>query len=521
MVTTRPTGYTERFMPSDFQQIDLTFLSRPAAIKYAEHVTRLRLADDRQHADELLARFREATRDEAIVRLIRTPLQILMLTFILEHGGVMAANRYQLFWGYYQAVFRREARKETTLRSFFQEYEEVIADLHSRAGLILHVGCEGSGEARPKLARSELAQIARERLIDIGVYTDLALDSAVKKLLDIAHTRLILLVADEGGTVSFEVRSLQEVMAARALTDGSDEQIGDNLRVTAPSPHWRNVWLFAAGRLFEESDHRRNLVLDVVETLDAAKNGLGWLYPVAPSLAADMINDDLAAAKPRWLRRLAAVTASVVDGPMPDDPHAIAQALGRAVTQDTDAALQIREVVKTALLGGPGESFVIAALIATYRTLKPIPGELSPLKAAKLHEAWLDDPPDATDLGSVSNLLVAKLHELAGDHLGPTESMVRDAFGDCDHLHMVRTDEGLVVPGRAWAAHKPSPRIRAAAGDADAVGILRLCLDDLGRDDWLARTLIAHAFYLEWFRLPVGGRLNLPYLPVHATPDVA
>ena len=27
IITTRPTGYTERFMPSDFQQIDLTFLA--------------------------------------------------------------------------------------------------------------------------------------------------------------------------------------------------------------------------------------------------------------------------------------------------------------------------------------------------------------------------------------------------------------------------------------------------------------------------------------------------------------
>ena len=41
---------------------------------------------------------------------------------------------------------------------------------------------------------------------------------------------------------------------------------------------------------------------------------------------------------------------------------------------------------------------------------------------------------------------------------------------------------------------------------------MRLCLDDLRPDEWLARNMIAHAFYLEWFRLPVGGRLNLAFL---------
>lgn len=511
IMTTRPTGYTERFMPGDFQQIDLAFLEPPTAIAYAEHVTRLRLADDLQHAEGLLTRFREATHDDAIARLILTPLQVLMLTFILEHGTVLAANRYQLFWSYYLAVFRREAGKETALRAFFAEYEEVIADLHSRAGLLLHLRCEESGDTRPRLPRAELAQIARERFTDIGIHAEVALNSAVNKLLDIAHTRLILLVADESETVSFEVRSLQEVMAARALANGSDDQIADNLTVTAPSPHWRNVWLFAAGRLFEVGDHQRDLVLEVIENLDAGAGGFGWLWPVAPSLAADLIDDGVAASKPRWLRRLAAVVTRAVDGPMPDDPHTIAQALGRAAKQDRDAAHQIRETVKAALKGGL-KTFEVAALIASYGTLGPIPGALSASEATRFQEAWLDSTTGAAQVGTVSRVLLAKLQELAGDQLGPAESMVAEAFSECAELRIARTEQGWIVPGRSWSTHKPSPHIRAVAENADALGILRLCLDDLGPDHWPARTLIAHAFYLECFRRPVGELLNLPYL---------
>lgn len=516
IITTRPTGYTERFMPDDFEQIDLALLEPAEAILYAEHVTYLRLADDTQHAAGILSRFREAARDDAISRLIRTPLQILMMTFILEHGAAVSTNRYQLFWDYYLAVFKREAGKTTSLRTFFQEYEEVITDLHARAGLILQVACESSGETRPKLPRTELAVIARERLVDIGLHAEVALTNAVKKLLDIAHTRLILLVADEGETVSYEVRSLQEVMAARALTDGSDEQIASNLRVTAPSPHWRNVWLLTAGRLFEESDHRRNLVLEVVEALDNRGDGLGALYPVAPSLAADVIQDDLAASRPRWLRRLAAVVATAFDGPMPDDPHLIAQALGRAATQDMEAEHQIREAMKTALQPGH-QGIQIAAVIAAYRTLGPIPGELSPQAGRKLLTAWLEYTPGASPSTSAADIVLEKLYGLAGQELDSAESMVRDALGECSHLRAVRTQEGWLVPLHPWSEHKPSPILRVVADSADAQEVMRLCLDGRGAEEWLASSLIGHSFYLENFRRPVGPLLNLPYRAIRSS----
>jgi hypothetical protein len=518
VITTRPTGYTERFMPDDFQQIDLTYLEHDEALEYAKRVTQLRLADDQQHADLVLAHFREAARQESIARLILTPLQILMLTFILEQGDALAANRYQLFWGYYKAVFRREANKNTALRTFFQRYEEVIADVHARAGLVLHVACERSDEARPKLARTQLEQIARERLVDIGLTGDNTIDTAVRNLLDIAHTRLVLLVADEGDTVSFEVRSLQEVMASRALTSGSDAQIAANLRVAAPSPHWRNAWLFAAGRMFQEGDNHRDLVVDVVENLDSIEGGTGWLYPVAPSLAADMIQDDMAASMPRWLRRLAAVAARAASGPMPDDPHAIAQALGRAQTQDAAAGRSVREALRMAFSGGL-QSSTVAQVLASYRTLPPIPGELGPRKALKLQDSWIGDTPPGATPFSVARPVLEALRRNGGDPLAPDESRVCEAIKECDYLRAVRTDDSWLVPAKDWAFHRPSPLLRAVVEDPETAWVLSVCLDDLDPSDWISRSLIAHAFYLEWFRRPVGGLLNVPYLWVDTMSD--
>jgi hypothetical protein len=39
--------------------------------------------------------------------------------------------------------------------------------------------------------------------------------------------------------VGFEIRSLQEFMAAEALTDGTDEIVADRLRAIASITHWQ------------------------------------------------------------------------------------------------------------------------------------------------------------------------------------------------------------------------------------------------------------------------------------------
>jgi hypothetical protein len=59
----------------------------------------------------------------------------------------------------------------------------------------------------------------------------------------------VLLVPVLHDDIGFEVRSLREFMAARSLTSGPDDRVRERLSVLAPSAHWRNTWLFAAGRL--------------------------------------------------------------------------------------------------------------------------------------------------------------------------------------------------------------------------------------------------------------------------------
>jgi hypothetical protein len=49
--------------------------------------------------------------------------------------------------------------------------------------------------------------------------------------------RLVLLAADEDYAVGFDVRSLQELMAGRALINGAETDPKHNLTIASRSPH--------------------------------------------------------------------------------------------------------------------------------------------------------------------------------------------------------------------------------------------------------------------------------------------
>jgi energy-coupling factor transporter ATP-binding protein EcfA2 len=281
IITTRPTGYTPLF-PERFEQLDLDFFTHTEARDYGRHVTTQRLAKDPEYQRSTLARFDAAVAGTTVERLLTTPLQVLILTVIVARQGPLPTNRYELFWTYYDTVFKREAAKTTQLREFFNRHRSEITDLHQRVGIVLHRLCEATRELRGRLGLEELTVIARDRMMELGHSLDAAKDMATT-LVTIATHRLVLLSADEEGLVSFDIRSLQELMAGCALVDVPETTARGNLITAACSPHWRNAWLFGAGRLFTGPDHLRNLVIDVVETCDRTDTGTAGSTQLAPS----------------------------------------------------------------------------------------------------------------------------------------------------------------------------------------------------------------------------------------------
>ncbi|WP_457160424.1 NACHT domain-containing protein [Mycobacteroides abscessus] len=509
VVTTRRTGYTERMLPQHFDQIDLDYLTVEEAIEYGRYVTNQRLVDDAPHRDLVLARFENATKDPAMERLVQTPLQVLILTIILGSTGTLPTTRYRLFWTYYETVFKREAEKNTTYRSFFQDHRSALTDLHQLVGLQLQMDCESTGEVHARMPRAQLQSLAKQYMIDEG-HEESAANTFAATVFTVATQRLVLLATDIDDTVSFDVRSLQELMAGCALVDGDDTAISTNLTTTAFSPHWRNAWLFAAGRLFDGSRHRRDLLLEIVEHSDERGHWPSWLYPAAPELAAYLLEDGLAAAKPNDQRRLIDVALRSLNGPIPQEPQTLALGLRIASTLNRLHSAHIRNAIATAHANG-GVRQAIARMLMYYERYgsSRVPGNYTEKDLERSADMWRFQLPRVPerDQVTVADLLAPHFAELASCASREASALVDDALTDCEQLTMVRTDRGDLWPVVS-ARLGEWPKLSAALQDSDSRELLQVCLGAVSPGDWAATSLLSHGVAASAARQPISGRLK-------------
>lgn len=514
VITTRPTGYTP-LLPNQFEQIDLDYFTRDEARDYGRHVTAERLAGDPDYRRTALERFDAAVEGAAVERLLKTPLQVLILTVIAARSGPLPANRYELFWNYYDAVFKREAAKPTTYRQFFNHHGAEITALHQRVGMVLHRLCEATREIRGRLHLDELRSLARDRMIQLG-HSIPAANELAETMVRIAMHRLVLLAADDDDLVSFDVRSLQELMAGCALVDVSEADQRRNLIAAACSPHWRNAWLFAAGRLFTGADHQRELVLDVVELCDELGHWHGWLYPAGPELAADMLDDGLAADRPNDRRRLIDVVLRVLNGPMPRDPKTLANRLsaatdpsghlGFAASSVNQDRLHVREKLHdTFISSSPRHAgYAIAAVLLHYGSFGAhLPGQ--PDNPRRFADMWLYREPVGQRVMLGALLLGALQNYDPGSY--PPRDLVFKALDDCNQIEMRRSGNGnlrLVSSGEMFN----SINLHAALEDRDAEQELQIALDAVPSEDWVAVSMFARAYWPTASRWPVADRLH-------------
>lgn len=506
VVTTRPTGYTERLLPEHFDQLDLDYLNPAEAAEYGRHITRQRFIDDASYGAEVLSRFESALANASAERLLKTPLQVLILTIILGNSGALPANRYLLFWHYYETVLKREAAKITTHRKFLAEHEQDITELHQRVGLLLQIQSDITGEARARLPLSDLRRLAHQRMIELE-YDDRQATEITDRLLEVATQRLVLLVADEDDTVSFDVRSLQELMAGRALVMGDDASIRRNLTASACSPAWRNAWLFAAGRLFADSDHRARLVVDIVEHCDSDDLWPGWLYPAAPELAAHMLDDGLAANRPIAQKQLVEVALRSLAGPMPEETAAIALGLKVAGAANPKHLAIIRNALAKALAQGAVHRAVALALMCHESFSSRIPGSYTAEDMQRSVDMWI-----YRGVGkkvTFSSLIRPHLAEWVEHEALPEALLVDEALSECDRLLLVRTEAGDL-----WPVVEPTlinmPKLREVLSDPDASELLDICLGRLDANDWAARSLLARGVWKLLAPRPVGELLGWP-----------
>lgn len=354
VLTTRPVGYTENIAPTHFERIDLDYLELDEAVRYGELATKVRLRTDLDRIERVLSRLHKAAEDEALQHLLRTPLQVLILTIIIDGAGRLAPDRYSLFRGYYDTVFKRERDKPAGLHKMLQEYGQQIQQLHERVGFELQVRAETGERSYATLTRDELRQIAWQVLDESGFKPSGKDAPLLDKIFDAATKRLVLIAPARGTDgYGFDVRSLQELMAAMHLTAGPLDAVLQRLRTSAASPYWRNTWLFAAGQLFSTPQtHQHDALVRLVEAIDEnADERLGHAVPIGPRLALDIIDDGMARSYPRWRERLIAHGMKVLTEPNPPDLPSIAKVLVRFANAGDDQRAAVAEGLRGALAG--------------------------------------------------------------------------------------------------------------------------------------------------------------------------
>ncbi|MEV4873241.1 hypothetical protein [Streptomyces syringium] len=344
IATSRPQGYREEFSPQRYVHMRLEPMAAEDAISYAAQLTQLRHRGDPETAERVLRRLEEASEEDLTARLMRTPLQVTIMAILLERRERVPQQRYRLFYDYYQAVYNREASKSGPTARLIDDHRNAINHLHERAGLLLQAKSEKDGQSDVSLSRAELFSIIEDHLRSEG-FDHTASSALATRMVDAAMRRLILLVPHKQENVGFDVRSLQEFMAARAMVSEDSEEVSGLLTATAASAHWRNTWLLAAGQIFHERPGLRDRLVVLLDEIQA-KSEISLFTKPGSSLAVGLLSDDVAAQAPRFLRALTKIALELLEEPLNEDECIdLCEALWNVAESDIASRRLIERVV--------------------------------------------------------------------------------------------------------------------------------------------------------------------------------
>jgi hypothetical protein len=321
IVTTRPQGYNRDLDPQYWEHMDLAPLEARYAKRFASRLAELRVSDVSERV-ELVRQIELAANDESTKALVTSPLQVAIMFGIILLKGAVPKDRWELFDRYYTLLRDREAQKPG---SIVREFKRQIDVLHQQVGFLLHVRSEGAGKSVSFILPEEFNLIIRRLLIEEG-YEE---SDAVRISAEIERTatdRLVFLTARVSNQIAFDVRSLQEFMAAGQITAASSVNLVERLRAISTSPHWRNVFRIVASKIFSVADfgNYRDDVVGICHGLDSGDLGEEFrLTRAGAALALELLGDGLAVNAPKYRKSLLRRGIAVLDV----SPTSISQSL--------------------------------------------------------------------------------------------------------------------------------------------------------------------------------------------------
>jgi hypothetical protein len=323
IVTTRRQGYKDDFPQEQFRHWYLTPLSTARALHCAQRFASVHMGEaDRERVMTHLA---TAATAEDTARLMRSPLQVTIMATLAQSGSI-PDDRWRLFSEYYRIIYEREVAKRTW--KVLETNREDIRVIHDRVALVLQMECEHIGQTDARLTSARLESIVKRRLSEQR-FSETDVAQLTHKILEAASERLVFLVGVEAGRVGFEIRSLQEFMAARSLLHGNDESVIKRLQHIAAIPHWRNTFMFAAAYCFSERDWLGDTITGVCTRLNQPANDPIAARALAGSqLALDLIEVGAAVRQPKFRAVLNANAIDLLKRPPSDLQHRLASISG-------------------------------------------------------------------------------------------------------------------------------------------------------------------------------------------------
>jgi hypothetical protein len=350
LCTTRPQGYSRDFDSRYYDHLWLTPLSSKRALEYGNKVLDSRhgkTSDDRRAFG---ARLKEAADGEITSRVMRSPLQVTIMTSLVERVGKPPEQRWMLFREYYSVIYERERERGTEWSEALGRYHSEVDSIHRRGGWRLQVRSEAAKTSDARLPASEFELEVSSELAREG-HAAGELDQLVKVLGKAATERLVFLVALGSDEVGFEIRSLQEFMAADHLFKAGDQSVCRGLSRMAVCAYWKNVFLFVAGRIFAERRHLRDVLLGALAHLNEDATRLSAKMTLVGSmLALDILEDGSARHIPISRDALLRIACRLLDVALPRDHQRLA-----IVGMRNNESI-FREELCQRLSGGDGEA---------------------------------------------------------------------------------------------------------------------------------------------------------------------
>lgn len=296
--TTRPQGYHGEFDGFELAPYELSPLSPHEALAYGELLASYRYEDDTIARERVIQRLHDAVSGSFTQRLMTTPLQVTIMSTLLERVSRVPDSRHALFDAYYKAIYSREQVRASALGEILTRYQPVVDYLHEQVALYLQSEAEVAGSAEPLVQDEALVPLILTRLERDG-HSDTDAKNLAAEIVRAVRTRVVLLVGIRDDLVGYEVRSLQEYFAARAISTGREDDIVRRITALVPSSHWRNTLLFAVGRL--QSHSNPQLIDSIVMRCAEADNASSLAIEIGPGerLALDLLDDGFAAHVPR------------------------------------------------------------------------------------------------------------------------------------------------------------------------------------------------------------------------------